>query len=92
MDGRLSAKLQRKYSYSFKAKTSDGSTQAAPIQPFRSLNPKLLPGKLKTQYACSEPTSRATVDDDGNVIQFQERQDKNGMLETLTTLRWLVVG
>jgi hypothetical protein len=31
-------------------KAADGSTQAAPIQPFCSLNPKLLPGKLKTQY------------------------------------------
>jgi hypothetical protein len=28
----------------------DGSTQAAPVRPFRSLHPKLLPGKLKTQY------------------------------------------
>jgi hypothetical protein len=31
-------------------KASDGSTQAAPIRPFRSLNPKLLPNKLRTQH------------------------------------------
>jgi hypothetical protein len=34
----------------YTVKASDGSTQAAPIRPFRSLDPKLLPGKLKIIY------------------------------------------
>jgi hypothetical protein len=31
-------------------KAQDGSTLAAPVQPFRSLKPKLLPAKLRSQY------------------------------------------